>query len=584
MTGVAATKAKAWRHAGGVIRANPWSFLASVGFYVGFFSLVLIPGLLNRAIFDALSGHAANFNVWSLVGLLIGLELGRFGLLYFGGVLFNVFRYGGEALLKRNMMDWLVSAPGPRVLPGSPGEAVSRFRDDVIETLNLSTILIVSPQVLTGVAAFAVMLHINALITLVVAAPIVATVALTYLLTRRIQGYRKASREATAAVTSFIGETFGAVQSIKLAAAEDRVAARLKTLNERRRAASIRDLMFSSLLSFLNSNIAALGTGCVLLLAAQAMRQGAFTVGDFTLFATYLGLVSAAPLMLGQILAIERQSGVSIGRMRGLMDGSPALQLVARPARRHLTAPPMPPPAPLRTLTVRGLTCSHPASGRGVRDIDLTLNRGQFVVITGRVGAGKTTLLRALLGLVPRDGGEIAWNGEIVADPASFMIPPRCAYTAQAPRLFSETIGDNVRMGESASAEAVADAVRLAVFEQDLAGFEAGLDTLVGTRGVTLSGGQLQRAAAARMFVRQTDLLVFDDISSALDMPTEQALWRGLFASGERTCLAVSHRREAFLRADEIILLDEGRIVARSDAAGLRRESDLFREIWRHDD
>ena len=581
MTDATTTRPSAWRHAGGVIRANHWSFLGSVAFYVGFFSLVLVPGLLNRAIFDALSGHAAaGVNVWSLIGLLVGLEMGRFGLLYFGGVLFNVFRYGGEALLKRNMMDWLVSAPGPRVLPGTPGEAVSRFRDDVIETLNLSTILIVSPQVLTGVAALVIMLRINAVITLVVVAPIVTTVALTYLLTRHIQRYRKASREATAAVTSFIGETFGAVQSIKLAAAEDRVAARLKTLNQTRRAASIRDLMFSSLLTFLNSNIAALGTGCVLLLAAEAMRQGRFTVGDLTLFATYLGLVSAAPLMLGQILAIERQSGVSIGRMRGLMQGSPPLQLVAMPRTGRQALP----STPLRTLSVSGLSCLHPASGRGVRDTDLTLNRGDFVVITGKVGAGKTTLLRALLGLIPRDAGEIAWNGAVVADPASFLIPPRCAYTAQAPRLFSETIGDNMRMGAAASAEAMADAVRLAVFEQDLAGFEAGLDTLVGTRGVTLSGGQLQRAAAARMFVRQTDLLVFDDISSALDAPTEQALWRGLFAAGERTCLAVSHRREAFLHADQIIVLDEGRIVARGDAAALRQDCEIFREIWRHED
>jgi ABC-type multidrug transport system fused ATPase/permease subunit len=582
MTGLLEAKPNAWRHAAGVIRANRWSFLASAGFYVGFFSLVLVPGLLNRAIFDALSGHAAaGLNVWSLVGLLVGIEFGRFGLLYFGGVLFNVFRYGGEALLKRNMMGWLVTAPGPRVLPGTPGEAVSRFRDDVNETLNLSTILIVSPQVLTGAVAFAIMLRIDVLITLVVVGPIVATVALTYLLTRRIQRYRKAAREATAAVTSFIGETFGAVQAIKLAAAEDRVTARLKALNDQRRAASIRDLMFSSLLGFLNSNIAALGTGCVLLLAAQAMRQGSFTVGDFTLFATYLGLVSASPLLAGQILAIERQAGVSIGRMRGLMAGSPPLQLVG-PRRPGPHAAPS--PQPLQTLAVRGLTCLHPASGRGVRDIDLTVNRGDFVVITGRVGAGKTTLLRALLGLAPCDAGEIAWNGELVADPAAFMVPPRCAYTAQTPRLFSETIGDNLRMGSAASADGVAEAVRLAVFEADLAGFEAGLDTLVGTRGVTLSGGQLQRAAAARMFVRQPDLLVFDDISSALDGPTEQALWRGLFASGERTCLAVSHRREAFAHATEILVLDEGRIVARGDAAALRRESTLFGEIWREDD
>ena len=125
--------AGAWRHAAGIIRAHPGSFFTSVGFYIGFFSLALLPGLLSRAIFDTLSAHAhVGLNVWTLIGLMVGLELGRFSLLYFGGVLFNVFRYGGEALLKRNMMDWLVMAPGPKMLPGSPGEAVSRFRDDVL--------------------------------------------------------------------------------------------------------------------------------------------------------------------------------------------------------------------------------------------------------------------------------------------------------------------------------------------------------------------------------------------------------------------------------------------------------------------
>ena len=566
-----------WRHAAGVIRANRWSFFASVSFYVAYFTLLLAPGLITRAIFDALNGHApAGFNVWSLIGLAVGLELGRFGMLYVGGVLFNVFRYHGEALFKRNMMDWLVSAPGPRVLPGSPGEAVSRFRDDVLETVGLSTILIVSSQVLTGVAAFAIMLHVNARITLVVAAPMLATVVLTYLLTRQIQGYRKAAREATAAVTSFIGETFGAAQSIKLAGAEGRVVGRLKALNDHRRTASIRDLMFSSALAVTNVNIAAVATGCVLLLAAQSMRLGHFSIGDFMLFATYLGMVSAAPNVVGQILATERQSGVSLKRMRELTPDAPPLHLVARQplASRALGQD------PLQMLRVRGLTRFHPDSGRGIAGVDLDVRRGAFVVVTGRVGAGKTTLLRALLGLVPRDAGEIRWNDAPVDDPATFMVPPRCAYTPQAPRLFSETIRDNVLMGATTSDEALATAVALAVFDADVAGFDAGLGTLVGARGVTLSGGQLQRAAAARMFVRDADLLVFDDISSALDVATEQALWRGLFADGHRTCLAVSHRREAFVRADEIVLLDEGCVAARGVAETLRRDSALFRAIW----
>jgi ATP-binding cassette, subfamily B, bacterial len=571
-------RAVAWRHAWGLIRNHPGSFFSSLGFYVAYFSLTLAPGLITRSIFDALSGHArAGLNIWTLIGLMLALELARVGALYFGGVLFNVFYYSSEAVLKRNMLAWLVSAPGPQLLPSSTGEAVSRFRDDTLEAIGLSTILIVSPQIFTGVIGFAIMLTINAPIALLVVPPVIATVVVTYLLTRGIQRYRKAAREATAEVTSFIGETFGAVQAVKLAGAEARLTSRLADLNDRRRAASIRDLMLSTGLAFFNTNVAALGTGFVLLLAANAMRAGAFTVGDFTLFANYLGLASASPLIVGQVLAIERQSRVSIRRMRALMQGSEPLALVARPAAAR--------PAPasvdsLEVLEVRGLTRLHAGSGRGASGVDLTLKRGGFLVITGPVGGGKTTLLRSLLGLIPRDDGDILWNGAPVADPSSFMVPPRCAYTAQAPRLFSETLGENVLMGSAADEAAVASAIELAVFEDDVARFDLGLATRVGARGVTLSGGQLQRAAAARMFLRGADLLVFDDLSSALDVGTEQQLWQRLFAAGGRSCIAVSHRREALRRADEVLVLDEGRVVARGKADLLLERSALFRRIW----
>ena len=213
----------------------------------------------------------------------------------------------------------------------------------------------------------------------------------------------------------------------------------------------------------------------------------------------------------------------------------------------------------LRTLEVRGLTYRHPGSGRGVgggesadrragqragrgiEGIDLTLHRGTLTVVTGRVGAGKTTLLRMLLGLLPAQEGEMLWNGEPVRDAPAFFLPPRAAYTPQAPRLFSETLRDNILLGLDPRLADLPRALHLAVLEPDVAALERGLETLVGPRGVRLSGGQVQRAGAARMFVRQPELLVVDDLSSALDVETERdsagrGCWRSPAAPGGAPC------------------------------------------------
>jgi ATP-binding cassette subfamily B protein len=333
-------------------------------------------------------------------------------------------------------------------------------------------------------------------------------------------------------------------------------------------------------------NTLSIGTGLILILAADNLgRPNGLTVGEFALFVFFLDYVTDAGWFIGAFIARFKQAGVSFERMYDLLHSEDPYVLVGQ-KELYLTGemPEFPTPvhdARLDQLDIEGLSFRYPGTANGIEDVDLALPRGSFTVVTGKIGSGKTTLLRSILGLVEPDAGMVRWNGEVVTDPDDFFVPPRSAYTPQVPKLFSMSLRENLLLGRDESDEQLVAAVRSAALDRDVEHMSEGLETLVGPLGMRLSGGQVQRTAAARMFVRDPELMVFDDLSSALDVDTEKTLWERLFAEhAESTALVVSHRRPALQRADQIIVLDKGRVVAAGKLAELLETSPEFRDLW----
>lgn len=373
-------------------------------------------------------------------------------------------------------------------------------------------------------------------------------------------GRRVAGRSAAAASAARAGfgqalvSTLESIRTVKLAAATPQLHHHLREVDGGRVDAAVREHRVQSLLD----GVPVVMVQCGVVAAWAGLLAGRWELATALLVANAVSGFDWFGRVAGSVVTEAPGTRAWMHATSALAGGG---DLMVLPGGMDLSegtahAPETPERDPLRTLTLRDLSAVHDDGTLGVQDVDLEIRSGELVLLLGQVGSGKSSLLGALAGLV-HSTGEILWNDRLVDDPQTALRPARVAHVAQVPRVLSGTFNGNV--GLDHPRRTVMPALEAARMGRDVTD-AGGPDSLVGHRGVRLSGGQVQRLALARALACDADVLLADDVSSALDAATEIELWQALRERGA-TVIGATSKAAALAQADRVVVLDAGRVV-----------------------
>jgi ATP-binding cassette subfamily B protein len=436
-------------------------------------------------------------------------------------------------------------------------------------------LIFITQSLLTLVLASIVMLAINPVLALIALAP---TPFVVYTASRYNRVSRPALQEVQqriAELTAEAEENVSGIRIVKAFAREEHQLHRFQRAVARVFDQSIYSTRLAAFFSPLLGLLPQIGIALVLLVGGRLVIEGSLSLGNFSAFYLYLGMLAGPMRMLGVAMGMSQRAIASGNRMFEVIDREPAIQ-----------SPPGAPPLPAGAgeVELEAVSLRYDGSGPALTDVDLKVQAGRTVALVGPSGSGKTSLVALIARLYDPSEGTVRVDGADVREIEVGSLRSEIAFVSDDSFLFSAGIAENIAYAhQEASREQIEAAARRAQADEFIRALPDGYGTRVGERGLTLSGGQRQRVAIARALLADPRILILDDATSSVDAGTEEAIKKGLAeVMAGRTTFIIAHRLSTVALADEIVVLDGGRVVDRGSHEELMGGCSFYREIAEH--
>ena len=551
---------------------------------IGFLSLLAVNGL--QLVIPRIIKHAVD----SLQSAEVSqASLLRYGIMIFGlAVCIAVFRFGWRFMilgfsrhLEKDFRNWLFShlLTLDRIFfqRKTTGEIMALATNDLaaVQLAGGMGLVAFVDAIVLSIAALSFMAYIHPGLTLIAIVPMPLLALLTRFLSGRLHRYFRKVQEQFSKLTEFARTSINSIRMIKVYTLEENQTGRFDAMGKEYVSDNLRLARVHGTLFPVSGFIANSSMLLVLLFGGRLTINGSITIGDFVAFTSYLFMLTWPMMALGWVTNLFQRGVTSLQRIQDILEERPVFAAPSNPQQV---------PEKISSITVANLAFSYPGQhDRVLDDVSMDVQQG-ILGIVGKTGSGKTTLCHLLARLYPVETGTVLWDGIDVNNLDLTEVRKRIALVPQDITVFSDTVRVNIAMGKpGASQEEIEAVARAAAIHAEIDVLPEGYATRIGEKGVKLSGGQRQRIALARALLSDRPVIIIDDGLSAVDIETEHEIIRSMrpFIK-DRVCIIVSHRLAPLAQADQLIVMEKGKIVARGDHEYLLRENKFYATIYEY--